>query len=314
MIGLFQYYRIGAAYLILLIHQQFWAMPVAVSSLTSVAVPLFAAMAGFLFTRSVGGEILLHTLTKKVKRILVPCLIWAVIYWIANGVILDGLVKHETITVPGIRSWLLGGTACHLWFLPCLFVTFVVFTLIEPRNTRNNTEATTIKHVVIDLMVIVLSACTQFIDAPTSATFAGYVRLYLGRLVFYFAAGHLLALIPVAKSAVASYTGGILIMLGLANVVFQWVEGLVWNPLLLVVGLIMTAGCFRNLSVPKWVDRIAVASMGIYLVHVLFTSGANFALQKIGHSPLPALMGFALSVVLFAASYVMVRLLPRKLF
>ena len=313
MIPLFQYYRVAAAYLILLIHQQFWVKPVAVSSLTSVAVPLFAAMAGFLFAHSGGGEIL-PTLTKKVKRILVPYLIWAVIYWIANGVILDGFVKHEVITVPGIRSWLLGGTACHLWFLPCLFVTFVVFALLGWVINRVERVDRVGRLVVADGVVLVLAAMSQLIQDPTSATLLGYVRLYFGRLVFYFAAGHLLALIPVAKSVVAPYIGGILILLGLVNVVFHWIDGLVWNPLLLVVGLIMTAGCFRNMVVPKWVDRLAVASMGIYLVHVLFTSGANFALQKMGHSPLPALMGFALSVVLFAASYLAVRLLPKKCF
>ena len=315
MIGLFQYYRIVAAYLILLIHQQFWTKPMVVSSLTHVAVPLFAAMAGFLFAHSVGGEIL-PTLTKKVKRILVPYLIWAVIYWVANGVILDGLVKHEAITVPGIRSWLLGGTACHLWFLPCLFVTFAVFAIggwVINRVERVD-RVGGVRMIAVDGVILTLAAMSQLIQDPTSATFAGYARLYFGRLVFYFAVGHLLALIPVVKPVVASYVGGILIMLGLANVVFQWVEGLVWNPLLLVIGLIMAAGCFRNRSVPKWVDRMAVTSMGIYLVHVLFTSGANFALQKIGHSPLPALMGFALSVVLFAASYLAVRLLPKKVF
>ena len=313
MIGLFQYYRVAAAYLILLIHQQFWMKPIAVSSLTSVAVPLFAAMAGFLFAHSVGEEIL-PILTKKVKRILVPYLIWAVIYWVANVVILDGLVKHEAITVPGICSWLLGGTACHLWFLPCLFMTFVVFAFggwVINRVERVDRAGGMIS---VDGVILTLAAMSQLIQDQTSATFAGYVKIYFGRLVFYFAVGHLLAMIPIAKSVVAPYVGGILVMLGLANVVFQWVDGLVWNPLLLVVGLIMEAGCFRNCSVPKWVDRMAVATMGIYLVHVLFTSGANFALQKIGHLPLPALMGFGLSVVLFAASYLAVRLLPKKCF
>ena len=334
MIGLFQYYRIGAAYLILLIHQQFWAKPIAVSRLTSVAVPLFAAMAGFLFANSLSrDDQVLPTLKKKVRRILVPYLIWAVIYWIANAVVLDGLIKHEVIVAPGVRSWLLGGIACHLWFMPCLFVTFVVFAVggkvmggkviynhVEGVNSSIRSvcsawlNSTRLKLVVFDVAVLLLSALSQFIQDQTSATFHGYVKLYLGRLVFYFTVGHLLALIPVVNSVTASYIGWCLILLGLANVVFRWIEGLVWNPLLLVVGLIIVANGFRNLLIPKWVDRLAVASMGIYLVHVLFTSGANFALEKLGHSPLPAFMGFGLSVVLFAASYLVVRLLPKKCF
>ena len=344
MIGLFQYYRVVAAYLILLIHQQFGAKPMILGRLTDVAVPLFTAMAGFLFAHSVRGGIL-PALTKKVKRILVPYLIWAVIYWIANGVILDGLVKHEAITVPGVRSWLLGGTASHLWFLPCLFLAFGLFAIggwvinhVEHvERVGGGGMDSHAEHVdrvgwgekdrrvervggmmAFDVVVLAFGVLSQFIQDSTSATFAGYVKIYFGRLLFYFALGHLLALglklMDGAKVSVRLFIGGVLVLVGCANVAFDWIHGLLWNPFLLVVGLIVTAGCFRNVAVPKWVDQLAAASMGIYLVHVLFTSGANFALQKIGHSPLPALMGFALSVVLFAVSYLAVRLLPKKFF
>ena len=330
MIGLFQYYRVGAAYLILLIHQQFWAKPLALGRLTGVAVPLFAAMAGFLFAGTMGrGDGVKTILLKKTKRILAPYAVWAVIYWIANGIVLDVLVKHEPLSIPGARSWLLGGTACHLWFLPSLFLAFGLFAI---GGVINHVEH--VGHVggggmdshvervwgmmAFDVVVIVLGVLSQFIQDSTSATFAGYVKIYLGRLVFYFALGHLLALglkfMDGVRLSFGLFIGGVLVIVGCANVAFDWIGGLVLNPFLLVVGLIMMAECFKNMAVPKWLDRLAVASMGIYLVHVLFTSGANFALQKIGHSPLPALMGFALSVVLFAVSYLAVRLLPKKCF
>ena len=313
MIGLFQYYRIAAAYLILLIHQQFWVMPLALGRLTCVAVPLFAAMAGFLFARTLSSDFEFKSmLSKKAKRILIPYIIWAVVYWVANGVILDGAIKHEAIVVPGVRSWLLGGTACHLWFLPCLFLALGLFAI--GRVVISRVEGM----MAFDVVVLALAVLSPFIQDSTSATFAGYVKIYLGRLVFYFALGHLLALglklMDGARVSARLFIGGALVIVGCANVAFDWIHGLVWNPFLLVAGLIVMAGCFRNVAVPKWVDRLAADSMGIYLVHVLFTSGTNFALQKIGHSPLPALMGFALSVVLFAASYLAVRLLPKKCF
>ncbi len=361
MIGLFQYYRIGAAYLILLIHQQFWAKPLALGRLTGVAVPLFAAMAGFLFAGTLGrGDGVKTILLKKTKRILVPYAVWAVVYWIANGMVLDVLVKHEPLSIPGVRSWLLGGTACHLWFLPCLFLAFGLFAIggwvinhvehvdhVGGGGMDSHAEHvdrvgggemdSRVEHVervggggmdsrvervwgmmAFDVVVLALAVLSQFIQDSTSATFAGYVKIYFGRLLFYFALGHLLALglklMDGVKVSARLFIGGALVVVGCANMAFDWIQGLVWNPLLLVVGLIATAVCFRNVAVPKWVDQLAAASMGIYLVHVLFTSGANFALQKIGHSPLPALMGFALSVVLFAVSYLAVRLLPRKCF
>ena len=322
MIGLFQYYRIVAAYLILLIHQQFWVKSLALGRLTGVAVPLFAAMAGFLLAKKLSGDFDLRTvLIKKTRRILIPYVIWAVVYWVANGVVLDGIVRHEEISIPGIRSWLLGGTACHLWFLPCLFLVFVLFSLgwkvinhVEHvDNSTRSTRSARLKIFAFDVAVLVLAGVSQFIQDPTSATFAGYVKLYLGRLVFYFALGSLLGLIAVSGK-VGACAGMGMVLIGCGNVMMNWVDGLVWSPLLLVTGLILVAKAKPDTALPQWVGKLADASMGIYLVHVLFTSGANFALQKIWHSPLPAFMGFALSVVLFAASFLAVRLLPKKCF
>lgn len=320
MISLFQYYRVFAAYLILLIHQQFWAMPLALERLTGVAVPLFAAMSGFLFAPHLCEDNqMLTTLAKKVKRILVPYLIWAVIYWIANGVVLDVLVKHEPLSIPGIRSWLLGGTACHLWFLPCLFLSFAVYAFGCGMIGRvAAVDCVWGGTMAFDVVILLLAVLSQFIQDSTSATFAGYAKIYLGRLVFYFALGHMLALgmklMDGVKVTARLFIGGTLVIVGCSNVVFDWLAGLVCNPLLFVIGLLVVAKAIPNVKVPCWIAKMAETSMGIYLVHVLFTSGANFMLQKIDYSPLPASMGFTLSVVLFAVSYLTVRSLPKRCF
>ena len=110
MIGLFQYYRIVAAYLVLLMHQQFWGTGAFLGGVKNAAVPLFAIMAGYL---AVGdwwleagecGEkvsVVKEMVGKKVRRILVPYAIWAVIYVLANNVVLDVLVKGESFSMPG---------------------------------------------------------------------------------------------------------------------------------------------------------------------------------------------------------------------
>lgn len=220
MIGLFQYYRIGAAYLILLIHQQFWAKPLALGRLTGVAVPLFAAMAGFLFAGTLErGDDLKTILLKKEKRILVPYAVWAVVYWIANGVVLDVLVKHEPLSIPGVRSWLLGGTACHLWFLPCLFLAFaayavggVIFNRVERAehvdSIARSTRPTKLRMIVFDAVIMTLAASSQLIHDSTSATFAGYVKIYMGRLVFYFALGSLIKHLFAERKIIACIMGG----------------------------------------------------------------------------------------------------------
>jgi hypothetical protein len=121
MITLFQYYRIAAAFLIVMIHQQFWKPCSFVNGLENCAVPLFACLAGYLYK---GG------LLKKVPRVIIPYLLWAVIYFVANNLILDVFVRRESFEFPGLKPWLLGGTACHLWFLPCLFAAFAAKSLM----------------------------------------------------------------------------------------------------------------------------------------------------------------------------------------
>lgn len=310
MINFFSYYRIVAAYLILLIHQQFWVVPGPLGRLTSSAVPLFAAMAGFLFKRAVVDDFDFKAiLAKKARRILLPYSLWAIVYWIANCIVLDGIVRHETIAFPGLRSWLLGGTACHLWFLPCLFIAFVLVA----------GGAWLAKKLSINMawfigVLLVISAATQLIPDATSATLAGFAKIYLGRLLFFFALGFLISFLEVPHTICIQVIELGLIIIGLGNILCQWIDGLVWSPLVLVMGLLLVAQGKPNIKLPQWVGKLADASMGIYLVHVLFTSGMNFVLQKAGVMPLPGLIGLLLSIFLFGVTYLIVRILPKKVF
>lgn len=317
MIGLFQYYRIAAAYLILLIHQQFWVLPSAMVRLTGAAVPLFAAMAGFLFAGTLGrGDGVKTIFLKKAKRILVPYAVWAVVYWVANCVVLDVLVKHEPLRVPGIRSWLLGGTACHLWFLPCLFLAFALYVIggvifNRAEHIESSIYFTRLRMIAFDAVILILAASSQFIEDSTSATFAGYVKIYLGRLMFYFALGALIKHVLPARKIIACIIGGGMILIGYGSIMFKWIDGLVWNPFLFVIGLLMVAMVIPKVNVPVWAEKMAEASMGIYLVHVLFTSGVNFILQKIGYATVPLIVGLPLTLLMFVAAYFAVLVLPR---
>ena len=295
-------------------------MPEPFGRLTNVAVPLFAAMAGSLFLKTISGEFdFKAVLFKKTKRILIPYFIWAIVYWIANSIVFDVVVKHEPLCIPGIRSWLLGGTACHLWFLPCLFLAFAVFTLgrvtighIE--HQENSTQSTRLKMIAFEVTILAFATLSQFFHDSTSATFTGYVKIYLGRLFFYFAIGSLLMHIEVPNTVIARIIGLGICLIGGANIVYGWIVGLLWNPLVLVVGLLILAQSVPHIKIPYWIEKLADASMGIYLIHVLFTSGANFVLQKAGMIPLHGLMGLLLSIILFGVTYLTVRILPRKVF
>lgn len=291
MISLFQYYRIAAAFLILLMHQQFWQTGPFMAGLKNAAVPLFACMAGYLYKKG---------LSRKVTRIIVPYLSWAVIYFVANNVLFDLVVKREPFVIPELKVWLLGGMACHLWFLPCLFVAYAVTSALS--NMKCQTAS---------LMLLLVAIVTQFLPGETSASLSGYCRIYLGRLLVYFSIGLLLqSLLDSSRSSAGSRSntlqiviGGGLVMLGLSNLWGSLLSGLVTRPLPLVVGCVLLAVGVGEFKLPKLVERVATATMGIYLVHVLLTSVANAALAKCGHPQLPMTLGLPLAVALFVFSY-----------
>lgn len=311
MISLFQYYRIAAAYLILLIHQTFW--PGAGGAFTGVAVPLFAAMAGYLVVgdRGEGGEQVRGErgvkgmIDKKARRILLPYAIWAVIYFAANNLLMDVVIKGEPFVMPGVRGWLLGGVSVHLWFLPCLFVAFVLFGLV-------NVIKGWIVRCVAVLVLLTVGAASQLLPGETSATLSGFGRIYAGRLFLYFMIGVVMNIIIRGRGRMGIITVGVLLALvGVGNLAFGWWGGLAWQPMALTVGLVLLAVGVGEIRVPRWVNDIARATMGIYLVHALWVAAANFAAAKLGHPILPWYLGFPLTLVLYLLSYLSVKRLPK---
>ena len=315
MITLFQYYRIAAAFLIVMIHQQFWKPCGFIDGLESCAVPLFACMAGYLYK---GG------ILKKVPRVVIPYFLWAVIYFVANNLVLDVIIKRSTFEVPGLRSWLLGGTACHLWFLPCLFTAFAAKSLMFEvarltllKNSKHQTS--NLKQLAPDLILLALGIASQWLPGETSATLLGYCRIYFGRLLLFFALGGLIRTLTSNLKPQTSnltritiqITGGGAIMLGLANLALRFIPGLAFQPILFVVGLILLAIGLGEFKIPKFVSNLANATMGIYLVHVLFTSVANVVLTKIGHATLSAFTALPLLLVIFMVCYIVIRFLPK---
>lgn len=300
MITLFQYYRIAAAFLIVMIHQQFWKPCGFVSGLENCAVPLFACMAGYLYK---GG------LLKKVPRVIIPYLIWAVIYFLANNVVLDVIIKRSTFEVPGLKSWLLGGTACHLWFLPGLFACFALTSLLS-HLTKSTNPLTSI---ALNFILLALGVASQWLPGETSATFLGYCRIYFGRLLLFFALGSSLFKLNIKPltSNLKLLLGASLSALGLADLALRFIPGLAFQPLLLIIGLMFLAVGFGEFTLPKFVGNLANATMGIYLVHVLFTSAANVVLTKLGHAALPAFAALPVIVALFSTCYLVVRFLPK---
>lgn len=295
MIKLLQYYRVISAFLIVLIHQAFWKTGPVFGGFKDAAVPLFAAISGYLFYSSEKVDVI-STLAKKAQRILIPFVIWSVVYCVMNCVVLDVYLRHGPLILPSIGSWLTGGVACHLWFLPSLFVAFVASAFCKGFASL--------------VVLFALGVATQFIPNYASDAFLGYVRLYFGRLLVFFMLGGLLAHLKLSNRT-ALIVGLVMTILGVANICHPVLSGLAWQPLPLIVGLIVLAPIVRPPEL-AFVNSLAKSTMGIYLVHVLFTSAANIVLTRGGG--VAWYLGFPVSVAIFAASYLFVRFTPKWLY
>jgi len=86
-------------------------------------------MAGYFATRSEK----IHSIQFRAKKLLAPCLFWAIIYGVVNGV-RGRDVFPEGYTL--IRK-LLATPSLHLWFLPFLFFSTVSIDMVKKKSPRS---------------------------------------------------------------------------------------------------------------------------------------------------------------------------------
>jgi probable poly-beta-1,6-N-acetyl-D-glucosamine export protein len=78
-------------------------------------------------TERMGTRPFLHT---KVSRLLLPWLLWSVIYLV---VVVLGRLRHEELLTVGFSLWMLvGGTYPHLWFVPFALAGALLMAVVQP--------------------------------------------------------------------------------------------------------------------------------------------------------------------------------------
>ena len=307
-IGLFQYYRIIAIYLVVLIHQQFWRIDPVIGNVLNWAVPLFAAISGCLYAAS-SDYGFLEIVKRKAKRLVLPYAIWATIYFVANNIVLDVFIRHGNMRIPSISEWLIRGTANHLWFLTCLFIAFVFAEALRAVLKNSFIARWRFCDVLWISAIISVGVASQWLPGETSATFSGFVKIYLGRLFFYFGIGGAFFYVS-QRHFPHVLLGVIFLIVGCVNLWVGLMFGAFWQPLMAVAGLVTIALGLKQIRVPTIVDNIGKMSMGIYLVHLLWTSLANVGVQYMGYQALPWSLAIPVTLFIYVVSYWSVRFLP----
>ena len=286
----FQLLRGVAAFGIVGCHLSLDPMTSAARLLTGLCdfnVGVFAALAGVLMVDSVNRE---GYLARRFKRILPTYALWSLIY-IASTTTFDLLFDGGQIN-PTYRTaefWLkvafIGGAACHLWFLICLFYAQIL--LSEPLRRIHNWLAATVAIIAGGIMIGV------------SIANEGWFYYYPLRLAAFLTTGYGLGIVlkqtlkqtsifhlpKIGNGILWLMIAGVAVLhLALMDIIPGFARD--W----LVVGVVVIA--FYNLKLQGRGAKVAAflgaTSMGVFLIHPLVTRGLSVILYRFTHSPYSA--------------------------
>ena len=247
-------------------------------SLNIVRLPLFTAMAGFLYgampaTRRGYGEFM----KRKARQFLVPLLFATLVFWV---------VRRVTYGEAGSLFWAYVDGYQHLWYIDALLLIFGVVAFIDTR-TRSVWKPW------LALIAVIAVSYYSFPDIPV---------MHAKNAVFltpFFVAGLMLYRIPPLLESRALLVVSALAMVSLIalqqfsvhedNLLFEsgvlsWICG--------TASVITLLHLFPKTS---WLERIAAYSFTIYLWHPAANGMIRNALLKVGVHSVPLLFAVGLA-------------------
>lgn len=232
-----------------------------------------------------------HSLWSRVRRLLVPCLIWSVVYALLR-------VARDLPVFEPSAGWagrLLATPSIHLWYLPFIFIAIILIDRLKgwvPKREFGIAAGV--------LCALMLAASPWWRQHPLGIPWAQYIHAWPAVCFGVFLGCHralstrkrLLILLLVA--AALGYT----FMHDLGRVSVSYAVGLSVACVLLLPKSLITRG--------RWVRTLADAMLGVYIIHV----AVLLVLYKLGITGVVAVVSaFAIStaVVLIAQ-----RVLPKR--
>ena len=259
-----------------------------------IAIPLFAAISGFLLSRSVDNETTGTVLRKRVVRLVPVHVIWTVVYLTAFSLtdqFLNTPVGYLQNMSPLFlaKAFLRGCATVHLWFLPSILYSSVVLVLTDHFLPR-------FKWLYLAVSVFVLFA-TAFLNNH----FANYDMRLFGYLLMGFGLFRLLS--ETAFSNIGKTTIPLWILSVLS---YGWLKGLFAGFYLDYILVLLTVIVFSDKSIPK--NRISAffssASLMVYLVHLLVACFVALAVKHFCREPVGIFVTLSMWLFIFLFSTV----------
>ena len=307
----------------------FSGLPTIIASIdifSQFAVPMFILISGLVLSLRYDGEYSIKTFYKKrINRILIPYLIWSIIYILLN------FIGNKNISASGLIFQLFTGTAFyHLWFFFLIFQLYLLFPFYR-KFLRGKS------FIVIIIIFLLQIAFNHFKIGLIQNQHLSLIvkRLFLSH-IFYFSLGIWIAdnLQKVEKLLSRSnyYANLILFLVTTwASYIFSYnwlatnnhfyepinilmiVEKLTL-PLIYVLIFAMLYTLSSKIRSPKIRDpleSLSKYSFGIYLFHALILSGIIQVLKKINITPQNISFYLITFITTIALSYIFCYLAER---
>jgi len=327
--------RVVAIFLVVVIHvsgqltnlwgkvsDEQWIIANIYGGIARIAVPLFFMISGYLLLPR--SESLSVFYTKRMLKILIPFLVWSLIYlgWYCGN--------HPNTCTPSL-TWdllLVQGTYYHLWFLYSLISIYLILPVL-----RLMIKPDTDKMILWYLIVLWLIFQPLFTTAHKFWNFSIKLNAPLATgFVCYFVLGYLLAEITLSRTRIILSTA--IWVIGTLITIFGTYlftrnsgqfEGFFYDFVSINV-ILISSGAFLLL---RWVSErkpftspnaqamlrtIATSTFGIYLIHILIIEVLS---SWIPFLHINSLMGNAIwsvllvSTIVFTLSFLIVRILQK---
>lgn len=294
-----------AAFVVVLIHTQALpndAVKALLLDLLSPANAVFAIMAGFFMLEGLRKRAEARAwLTSRLQRLVLPYLLWTAFYLLLN-VGFDALShKPSSFVFSDWRFWwgvlFCGGGATHLWFLPTLFYAqCLLFMVWVTGRKRLSEEALLAFYAWVGVCVLCIYPLIETPYLRKVAFMIGYV--FLGGVPIIVA-----PFLAVQRSRLIGLMAVVLLSLGVLRLLANYGNNNIVLDMLRAVSWVLLARAVW-LRVPvKFFASAGDCSMGIYLIHIVFVSGAPVLLRAAGVFATGSAQTLVVAVAAFLASW-----------
>lgn len=211
---------------------------------------------------------------KKIKRLIIPWLIWSVVYF--GFQMAKSLIKKQATLEPYM---LITGSAIHLWYLPYAFTLAVLVNIMQQRISPDKKKYFNLILMVLTILLSILIPIVNRYHAfqpPLAQWMYGLTACPAGWLV-----GILLGTKINNKYNISLFCG----LIALICLVMR-ISGFGYLGTSYMVGFVVFGLAF---CLPAWKEdiltRLAPLTFGVYLIHPLVGSAMSFLFTCLDNLP-----------------------------